>query len=322
MTFFDETGHITSAVEWLKRYEPYYFLGGPASRRVNRRNQSSNYGEEKVCDLLNKSTILSKDDLVLLMAWKMGLIDHGSSEVLKKIIYSQNFDLSLVSRGQYGERDFSRSIPYLANNMQQVVEKVARNPQHLVDWVRGPHPELGGFGITYILTVQFFISHGKDPIYDRFAHMAAIAIHENLKPGATIKWAPVQSWEEYQRYVNLLKPISAACFQAGASSQVTVPRPLDRAAWVYGHFFEEAKPAPRIRNVSRTHLVIKASPPATVFDGVTTIRCSIDSMGQVYADGRTRVVLAVQPESMHCAPKLRLADGRVPITLFNATRRF
>jgi hypothetical protein len=52
-----------------------------------------------------------------------------------------------------------------------------------------------------------------------------------------------------------------------------------------------------------------------ISDRTRLIRCSVDSMSQTYADGRMRVVLAVRPESTNGAPKLRIGDGRVPITL-------
>jgi hypothetical protein len=313
MTFFDERGGQISVAEWLKKYEQYYFLPGPTWRGVNRRNQSSRFVEDRVCCLLNQSALLSKDDLVLLMAWKMGLIDHGSSETHRKVIYTQSFDVNLISKGQYGARNFSKSIPYLAANMRQIVQSVAHRPQYLVDRVRAPHPELEGFGITYVLTVQFFVTHGRDPIYDKFAHLGAIAIHQGLKPGTPIKWAPVQDWSEYQGYVNLLKPISAACSQPGTSSSMTVPRPVDRSLWVYGHFFPEAKPMQNRRTFSTAPTVQHASISGS--SNGTLIRCSIDSMSQLYANGRTRVVLAVRPECINDAPKLRLGDGRVPITL-------
>ncbi len=252
MTFFDEAGKVIPAADWMRRYEPYYFLGDPSSKRVNRRNKTSPFIEDQVCALLNKSTFLSKDDLVLLMAWKLGLVDHGSSEEHKKIIFKQDFGAKLISTGQFRPLDFSKSIPYLATNMAEIVKNLTLNPQYLVNKVRGPHPELEGFGITYILTVQFFVTHGKYPIYDKFAHIGAIAICQDLKPGAPIEWASVQDWNDYLRYVELLNAISAACSQSGSSSPMTVPRPVDRALWVYGHFFQQAKTAKSLPTMTGT----------------------------------------------------------------------
>ncbi len=255
MKYFDDTRKMTPALDWLKKYEPFYFLGGPVSPRINRRNQSSRFVEDKVCALLEQPTLLSKQDLILLMAWKMGLIDHGSSEARRKIIYKQNFDLALINRGRFGILNFSKSIPYLADKMPEIAQNLAKEPKYLLDRVCGPHPELQGFGVTYILTVQFFITHGRDPIYDKFAHMGAIAINQGLQPGDSIRWAPVQNWTEYQHYVDLLKPISASCAQSTSGLPMTVPRSVDRALWVYGHFFKEAKVVRKVQAFS-----VKAAP--------------------------------------------------------------
>lgn len=293
MTFFDERGAQISATAWLKKYEAYYFLTGPTWSAVNPRNQSSRFVEDKICALLTQSRQLSKGDLVLLMAWKLSLIDHVSSDRLQEVVFAQNFDKNLISR-QYRALNFSRSIPYLAANMPQIVQRLAQNPQYLVDWVRGPHPELDGFGITYILTVQFFITHGRDPIYDKFAHMGAIAIHQGLKPGTPIRWAPVQDWSEYLGYVNLLKPISADCSESTANSSMTVPRHVDRALWVYGHFFQELKAAQsrRMPSVISPSQLPKGSQMA---GGSTSIRCLVYDNKITYSDGLQQVVLAVLP---------------------------
>jgi|SRR5579885_621241 hypothetical protein len=246
MNFFDETGQMIPPLDWLKKYESYYFLDGPVSPRINRRNQTSRFVEDRVCALLEQSTVLSKQDLILLMAWKIGLIDHGSSEKQRKIIYKQNFDVTLISRGRFGTLDFSDSVPYLADKMPEIMQGLAEDPKYLLDRVRSPHPELHSFGITYILTVQFFITHGRDPIYDKFAHMGAMAINQDIKPGDSIRWVPVQNWSTYQQYVTLLKSITACCAQSSVGLPMAVPRPVDRALWAFGHFFQEAKAA---RNV-------------------------------------------------------------------------
>ncbi|HKT47418.1 MAG TPA: hypothetical protein VJP87_07835 [Candidatus Acidoferrales bacterium] len=237
MNFFDETGQLIPAPSWLKKYESYYFLDGPVSSRINRGNQTSRFVEDRVCALLEQSAVLSKQDLILLMAWKIGLIDHGSSEKQRKIIYKQNFDATLISKGRFGILDFSNSLPYLADRMPEIMRELAKSPNYLLDRVLKPHPELHGFGVTYILAVQFFVTHGRDPIYDQFAHIGAVAIHQDIKPGNSLSWVPVSNWSKYQQYVALLKPIAAECAQSGADSPMTVPRPMDRALWAYGHFF-------------------------------------------------------------------------------------
>ena len=96
-----------------------YFIGEPKYRqRINASNQSSHFVENKVCALLTQERPLSKQDLILAMAWKIGgLIDNTNSEDTQEIIYEQNWPKTLTVR-RYGPVNFSSSISYLANNIQ------------------------------------------------------------------------------------------------------------------------------------------------------------------------------------------------------------
>jgi hypothetical protein len=257
MTFFDEQGNAIQYQQWLETYEPYYFLGGPMyGRRVNRRNQSSRFVEDQVCALLTKKTPLSQEDLILAMGWKIGgLIDQGNSEVSHKIEYLQDWPKTLAATGQYGTRDFSRSIPYLASNMNTILKQISQgNPRYLFDLV----PQLTGFGNVYILTVLFFATHGRYPIYDRHAHVAAQAIGQDLRPGSHVLYKELQNWNDYETYMNLLRPISKADTKPSGDSPMLVSRPVDRALWVYGHFFDTGAKKPRIDN---EHVGTRSFPP-------------------------------------------------------------
>ncbi|MGA9040362.1 MAG: hypothetical protein WB421_07495 [Terriglobales bacterium] len=239
MTFFDEQGNAISCQQWLDKYLPYYFLNGP-KWGGRPRNQTSYYVEDTVCALLTKTPPLSLQDLVLAMAWKIGLIDHGRSEFTKKIEYQQNWPTTLTARLQYGTLNFSSSIPYLATNMAAINAQLNRDPQYLFNMVRRQLPQVKGFGYVYILTLQFFITHGKFPIYDKFAHVAALAIDQGLSPASPpksyVKYG-LTKWSDYDNYMNLLARIRNA-YQQQAGSPMFISRDLDRALWVYGHFFE------------------------------------------------------------------------------------
>jgi hypothetical protein len=233
MMFFDDKGNRIQCQEWLKIYEPYYFLNcSTRGHRIHRGNQTSRFVENQVCALLTQTTPFSKDDLILAIAWKIGLIDHRSSEASKKIKYLRDWPTALKDR--YGH-DFSVSIPSLAASMPTILTQLGQgNPQYLFDL----HSELDGFGPVFILTVLFFVSHGRFPIYDRFAHIAALAIAQGLPPGSFVDYRAVQKWNDFQHYMNLLLPISHACPQGLGTPSMSISRLVDRALWVYGHFFE------------------------------------------------------------------------------------
>lgn len=236
MNFFDERGNRIPCQQWLEVYEPYYFLGGPKwGRTINARNQSSRLVEDEVCSLLTKSNSLSLDDLVRIMAWKLGLIDHRGSEKTRTILYRQNWPATLSAKLQFRTLDFSASLPTLAASMPAILNELRRNnPQYLFNMT----PQLPGFGYVFILTILFFVSQGVYPINDKYAHLAAIAIHDGLQPGSKVRYKGIQKWRDYEDYVKLLSSVSEVWPQEPGQPSVLVSRPLDRALWVYGHFFE------------------------------------------------------------------------------------
>ncbi len=175
------------------------------------------------------------------MAWKLGLIDHRRSEETRQIMHMQDWPTTLSAKLQYGTIDFSSSIPYLAANMAAIAAELSHDPQYLFNLVRQQRPQLRGFGYVYILTVQFFITHGRFPIYDKFAHVAALAIDQGLPPASPPKSHVrygLTKWSHYHSYMNLLARIKNICPQCVADPPMFISRDLDRALWVYGHFFE------------------------------------------------------------------------------------
>ena len=273
MKFFDEGENRIEYEEWLPNYERYYFLGGPTlDRRITRRNQSSRFVENQACALLSKTTPLSSQDLVLLMAWKIGgLIDHGLSEATQKIAYLQNWPVTLAAATQYGKCDFSGSIPVLAAKMPTISAEVNRgNPRYLFELT----PHLQGFGAVYILTVLFFVSHGRYPIYDKYADVAAQAIAEDLPPTSHIPYNGIQKWSDYERYIRRLEPIQSVGARSWGDSMF-ISRAVDRGLWVYGHFFETESGTSASRTLAPISSTIKVISSA---GGVLTGRiCDLSS---------------------------------------------
>lgn len=255
MAFFDPQGNQLSYQQWLTVWEPAYFLGGPTYGSFSSGYQSSRVVENQVDALLTQKFPLSLDDLVLAMAWKIGdPIDRQGSQVAGSIRYKGNWPATLITRGYYGTWDFSQSIPWLAANMAVIRQQLlGANPQYLFNLrLQGR-----GFGKVHKLAVQFFVTNGADPIYDKYAHLGALAIDQNLPPGSTVRnYRPVQTWQHYQAFRQLLKSI-------GLQPQETmfISRADDRALWVYGHFFSRCDTA-KMRKAARSAVQRPPTGPA------------------------------------------------------------
>ncbi len=294
MTFFDEQGNPIQYQEWLKTYEPYYFLNGPTQgNRITGQRQTSLFVENQVCALLMQTTPLSKNDLILAMAWKIGEIDHAGSDAAKKIKFLNNWPISLKDRYRH---DFLLSIPSLAANMPTILTKVGEgDPRYLFDL----HPGLDGFGPTYILTVLFFVTHGRFPIYDRYAHVAAHAINQGLPPGSTVNYKELRKWTDYKDYMNLLAPLRKTVLQQLKSSSMFISRPVDRALWVYGHFFNTK---PKVASTTSSSRIHSSAPVISGSNDVLVGR--IRDLSQTTADGwRRREIVIGQDKNGY--PKVR-----------------
>jgi hypothetical protein len=242
MMFFDPHGNPISSQQWLNTYEPAYFICGPTFPPwFDCRSQTSRHVETEVCALLKRTTVLSLQDLILFMAWKMGEIDQCCSEIKKSIVYCRCWNKTLHDRRG---KDFSSSINYLTSNMATIQANVSqRNLNSLFDqFPRLKHSQLTNFGPVYLLTVLFFITQGSEPIYDQYAHKAALAIDQGVRPGqAVTTYKAVEEWPDYDRFKNLLRAISRAC--SPQSSTMFISRSLDRALFVYGHLFRVVNPS-------------------------------------------------------------------------------
>lgn len=96
-----------------------------------------------------------------------------------------------------------------------------------------------GVGSVYAITLLFFASKGKYPIYDKFVRKALDAMLNDNKPFVDIiKDRYVSSWKAYNEYMEDLKRLveNSTIFYLGPGEG---HRKLDRALWVYGQIFEE-----------------------------------------------------------------------------------
>lgn len=92
--------------------------------------------------------------------------------------------------------------------------------------------KIKNLGVVYVITLIYFLSGGKYPIYDKFAHIAVKALYMNENPydifvgGAPEKNNIAQAIGMYKEYCWLLKQVFG---------KYDIDRELDQALWVYGH---------------------------------------------------------------------------------------
>ena len=119
-----------------------------------------------------------------------------------------------------------------------------------------------GIGFVYAITLLFFISNGKFPIYDRFAHKALLALYCETDiriVGEGITLPKISDKSKSQIRETRLKSINTLLKDIYGYSQnketIISPhaylpllknfpdyqtnRNVDRALWVYGHFFPD-----------------------------------------------------------------------------------
>ncbi len=102
-----------------------------------------------------------------------------------------------------------------------------------------------GIGPVYLITLLYFISGGKYPIYDQFAHFSLMGIEEgssfdrkkftekDLRTEVSTEKDLETFFKSYQEnYIKRLKNIFGEQWNH---------RDTDRALWVYGHLYKSYK---------------------------------------------------------------------------------
>ena len=243
MKFYDKNGTMLDSAEmgyekfveeFLKQYEPPYFVGEPPVKSVSGRviGQNSHLAEKEMQTYLEKG-IMHSEDIIKILDWKIGRIDHKASDIEGVVQYKDiPFD-HFIARSMYGkEIKVEKLCNYIVSEYPslstQSPEEIYRSLLNL---------DVSGLGTVYLLTLVYFISKGKSPIYDQFAHRALDALEKGLKPKAqevpkhTVpekKSKNAFKWFE-DNYAKRLNEMFGSHYKE---------RKLDRALWVYGHLFK------------------------------------------------------------------------------------
>ena len=238
-TFYDYEENEITKEEFIKYYSNNYFLKTGTDIGVKK---SSKFIENKIdCLLING--ISCEIDVIHILAWKIGKIRHKESENQQKFVYSSDWtDAEQYNMKLYGKklhvRDF---VNYIVSYIKELEKMAEEQPQCVLNELNKKSPY--GIGTVYMITLLYFISRGKYPIYDRFAMIAIDAITKGYKPNEFVKYKELPSKKEkgfnklmnngINNYISKIEDVFGKEYQNN--------RDIDRALWVYGHLFKNDK---------------------------------------------------------------------------------
>ena len=215
-----------------------------------------------IYDYLNRNQALeSKIDALLQMGMPQADTDEFT-ESRAEIIYwkvggTHPVDLSRPSEGdwkiryQYGEIDVNE-VADKARKIVSTPEDDALLRNSLLGFASVRH-----MGPVYSITIAHFLSQGRLPIYDKFAHIAMLSICGQGLAGRKAsdcyysdryinRYSPASSSaidtivNRYSAYVSLAQRVYGLLEKGGVTDD-RFSRRVDKALWAYGHLFSESK---------------------------------------------------------------------------------
>ena len=211
--------------------------------------------EHLIDNLLNQSK-LEKKDVFNILAWKIDGIDNNATISLDDIRYKRKWKIE-------NDKFFGDNI-WHEIKMDKVIACISENSEKwLAHWDNkdfGYDPEFAQevvtkilntaneqpcsyIGEVYIITLLYFVTKGRWPIYDQFASIAMKAMNsKGMRPYDTIKDTKLPEKTSakfsqfittngvYSEYIEFIKKI-----QLESNYQYYTSRYIDRALWAYGH---------------------------------------------------------------------------------------
>lgn len=246
MKFYKENEIITDNKEFIKYYNERYYLY--TDKVISASNKSvfknSEFIENQIENLLNNG-IKDENDVIHILAWKTGKIKHKDSELNKKFEYYSNWLINEDKKDYeitiYDRIDVKTFAEYIVKNITVLESESIDNPQNVLNKLKDESPQ--GIGTVYLITLLYFISKGKYPIYDRFVTIAVDAILNNKKPNDYVSYSelPNKKDKKFDKVINIYNKNYVNKLNEIFGDEYKSNRDIDRALWVYGHLFNSNK---------------------------------------------------------------------------------
>ncbi len=244
--------------EFIRLYADSYYLDKGTVGQIAPNAAGTRKHIEDLMDGILAKGITGKLDIIHILAWKMSKFVQSSNQ--PDLVYAKDWE-GLIGIGEedigdslcverYGNSfEIGRIAVSVFHALPQLEETAKLSWQALLKKLNALIGGFYGLGPVYLITLMYFISRGTYPIYDQFTMMALTAIHEDVKPGGKIPYKGLPSVKEllenddpdfgYQRFIDLLNSVFSEeeLFRDGKPY-----RDVDRALWVYGHYFKPQSP--------------------------------------------------------------------------------
>ena len=212
---------------FVKEYEDSYYLDQNEETRIPRVSVNSRFVEEKIEEILKRG-ISNEKDVDLILAWKIGGIDHINSK--NSVEYKSGWKDKGEVKERYFKCDRTKYTAFCKYIVDVAKSAESESPEELLEKILNKN-KVTGIGPVYLLTLLFFLTKGSSPIFDRFAYTAVKAIYNETMPDKVWYENPSKNGKndillvlnEYKWYLEKV---------FGTAS---ISRNVDRALWVYGH---------------------------------------------------------------------------------------
>jgi hypothetical protein len=245
MKLYGPSGEEIGIEDFITIYSNDYFLKDSGKGIVPRLSRCSKYVECKIDEILHGG-IGSEQDIARILAWKIGKIRHRDSEAACSFKYASDWENADQLEGVMLYQkpfDIKRIAGYVFQEKDKLEELAENCPQVFLNRLREENFE--GIGTVYMITLLFFLSRGKYPIYDRFAMMALNAIEKGIQPKFTEKALvsyqrlPSKNSDGFKTVMaNGMRDYMKKLCQIFGSNHLN-DRRIDQALWVYGHLFQK-----------------------------------------------------------------------------------
>ena len=224
---------------FIRDYQYSYYLptvdSKPSHISYEKVSSGSDFVEQRIQSILNNG-IRDANDVNLILAWKIGGIDHSESESKRTVVFNDGWK----NGSEINVAPFFSCDRVVFNTLCYDIVSIAENydtslrdnkTRSALKDIIEKTKEVNGFGPAYVLTILYFVTRGQSPIFDRCAYTAVKSIFYEMHP--TDIWYENPSckgfngiWRVKSEYEWLLERVFG---------QHDIGRDIDRALWVYGH---------------------------------------------------------------------------------------